>query len=255
MSKYVKEGILGNYKEVAGGYSDPECTHVIMTLKEYDKILGEKSAAVREKVSAESWANSEVRAANERADYQIRQAKKEIAQELEAKEDELSEAKREIEHQRGLNVNLLRIAKERANAERKLRPKKEHTGYVVVSSTEKEYRYHIPGESRPGIVKLWETVMQSPYTVDFTEEQAEKLIAGDLAPKDETWLVAKIGINGSYRGKYEKMIAKTDSSDDFLQRNIMFPISMRANFRTGYWEAFFLHTKPLGIVPADMRAR
>ena len=43
----------------------------------------------------------------------------------------------------GLNENLLRIARERANADRKLKPKKEHTGYVVVSSTEKEYRYKI----------------------------------------------------------------------------------------------------------------
>ena len=50
MSKYVKEGILGNYKEVAGGYSDPECTHVIMTLKEYDKSW-ERKAQLFEKRS------------------------------------------------------------------------------------------------------------------------------------------------------------------------------------------------------------
>ena len=36
----------------------------------------------------------------------------------------------ESAHQRALNANLLRIAKERANADRKLKPKKEHTGYA-----------------------------------------------------------------------------------------------------------------------------
>ena len=254
MSKYVKETILGTYKEVPGGYSDPDCSHVILTLKEYNKILREKDEAVRGKADAIDQANRQIRDTQNYAAYQIKQAKQEMEQQLESLEEELAKERSSAEFQRDLNANLLRISRERANAERKLRPKKEHTGYVVVSSTEKEYRYKVTRKEFE-TVTLWETVIQSPYTVDFTEEEAKKLIAGDLTPKDETWLVAKIGINGSYRGKYEKMIAKTDSSDDFLQRNIMFPISMRANFRTGYWEAFFLHTKPLGIVPADMRAR
>ena len=255
VSKYVREGLLGNYKEVAGGYSDPECTHVILTLKEYEKILGEKNAANQEKINAIDRANREIRSAKENAAYQIKAEREERKKEIEAVEAELAEAKSEAEHQRELNANLLRIAKERANADRKLRPKKEHTGYVVVSSTEKEYRYKVRRQSESETVMLWETVMQSPYTVDFTEEQTKKLIAGDLTPKDDIWLVGKIGINGSWRGKYENMIDKTASNDEFLQRNIMFPCSMRANFRTGYWEAIFLHTKPLGVVPADMRAK
>ena len=52
-------------------------------------------------------------------------------------EGELEEERRESAYQRGLNKNLLRIARERANADRKLKPKKEHTGYVVVASEEK----------------------------------------------------------------------------------------------------------------------
>ena len=30
---------------------------------------------------------------------------------------------------------------------------------------------------------------------------------------------------------------------------------LRANYKTGYWEVIFLHTRPLGLVPAEMRAR
>ena len=37
--------------------------------------------------------------------------------------------------------------------------------------------------------------------------------------------------------------------------NIMLRPYFRANFKAGYWEAVFFHTKPLGVVPADMRAR
>ena len=37
--------------------------------------------------------------------------------------------------------------------------------------------------------------------------------------------------------------------------NIMLKPRLRANYKTGYWEVIFLHTKPLGLVPAEMRAR
>ena len=33
MARFVKDGAFG-YKAVPGGQSDPECTHVILTLKE-----------------------------------------------------------------------------------------------------------------------------------------------------------------------------------------------------------------------------
>ena len=45
VSRFVKETLLGGYKDVAGGYSDSECTHVILTMKEYDKLLDEKRIA------------------------------------------------------------------------------------------------------------------------------------------------------------------------------------------------------------------
>lgn len=37
MSEFVKKTIVG-YKDVPGGSSDPDCTHVILTLNEYKKI-------------------------------------------------------------------------------------------------------------------------------------------------------------------------------------------------------------------------
>lgn len=37
------------------------------------------------------------------------------------------------------------------------------------------------------------------------------------------------------------------------EENIMLLPHFRANFKTGYWEAVFSHTRPLGVVPWDMR--
>ena len=51
-------------------------------------------------------------------------------------EEKLTRAEEEVSYQKGLNANLLRISRERANADRSLRPKKEHTGYAVVRSME-----------------------------------------------------------------------------------------------------------------------
>lgn len=48
---------------------------------------------------------------------------------------------------------------------------------------------------------LWETVIQSPYSVDFTEQQARKQITEELLRKDENGLrmIDQIGIDGLYR--------------------------------------------------------
>ena len=46
MSEFVKKTIVG-YKDVPGGSSDPDCTHVILTLNEYKKIVRERDEAIR----------------------------------------------------------------------------------------------------------------------------------------------------------------------------------------------------------------
>ncbi|MCX4338000.1 MAG: hypothetical protein OSJ42_13400, partial [Bacteroidales bacterium] len=189
------------------------------------------------------------------ARYKVQAAEASAAQKVADMEGELEEERRESAYQRDLNKNLLRIARERANADRKLKPKKEHTGYVVVASEEKEYRYRDGKKWKK--VKLWETVLQSYYSVDFTEEEARTQIERDLLPQDGAWLIMEIGISARYRGRYEGMIEDVSVKEDFMKRNILLAGQqrLRANFRSGYWELVFMHTKALGIVPPDMRAR
>lgn len=152
--------------------------------------------------------------------------------------------------------NLLRIARERANADRKLRPKKTHTGYVVLTSSEKEYRYKTMRKEN-AVAGLWETALQSPYSVDFTEEQARALTEELVQPNEngET-IVGRIGIDTYYHGSYEDLLHdQRRSGRQAEDLNIMLKPKLRANYKTGYWEVIFLHTKPLGLVPAEMRAR
>lgn len=247
MSEFVRKTALGGYKLVPGGYSDPEMSHVIMTKEEYDGLLDQIQSAKKEMVAADQ----RVRSIKNQADAKIQQvqaAADKVAGEL---QEELSAERAERKYQQGLNANLLRISKERANASRKLKPKKEHSGYVVISSTEKDHSYKYGANRKT--VRLWETVLQTPFSIDFTEEQARKEMA-ELFQDDESggWPVEKIGITGIYLDGYGEMIRDKEATE-WMQRNVMVERKLRANYRAGYWEIVFLHTRALGIVPAEMR--
>lgn len=107
------------------------------------------------------------------------------------------------------------------------------------------------------VAGLWETALQSPYSVDFTEEQARALTEELVQPNEngET-IVGRIGIDTYYHGSYEDLLHdQRRSGRQAEDLNIMLKPKLRANYKTGYWEVIFLHTKPLGLVPAEMRAR
>ena len=131
MGEFVRMTLV-SYKEVPGGRADPECTHVILTMKEYEEQLRRIAAAEQETQATKREAEKAIRSAKSDAQYKIQIAESEAAEIVADLEGELEKERQESAYQRGLNKNLLRIAKERANADRKLKPKKEHTGYFSV---------------------------------------------------------------------------------------------------------------------------
>lgn len=225
---------------------------MILAREEYEQIVRQKVKAESEAAAAKNNAAAAIERADRDAQRKIREAAEETQEEINRIHQDLSEAESKIKYWQGLNENLLRISKERANADRKLKPKKEHTGYIVVSSTEKEYRYKVDRRHWETVV-LWETVLQTPYPIDFTEEQAREETKELI---ENNRLVARLGINRYYDGDYEGLLENSKWNDPQSEEyNIMFKGRLRANYRAGYWEVIFSHTKPLGIVPADMRAR
>lgn len=251
MSEFVKKAAFGGYKPVPGGYSDPELSHVILTKAEYDGLLDQIQAAQNETAAAVRQAAQREKSILNQANAKIQQIQSAADKSVGELQKELSAERAEREYQQSLNANLLRISKERANASRKLKPKKEHSGYVVISSTEKDHSYKYGANRKT--VRLWETVLQTPFSIDFTEEQARKEMA-ELFQDDKAggWLIEKIGITGVYLDGYREMIQDKDAAE-WKKRNVMVERKLRANFRAGYWEIVFLHTKSLGIVPAEMR--
>lgn len=255
MPRFVKERLLGGFADISGDQNNPECTHVLLTKEEYMRLLQEKAKAEQEKRFAEGEAREKIRMAEQELEYRTAAAEKFAKEKIQQVEQELDAERSESSYQRSLNENLLRISRERANADRRLRPKKEHTGYVVVSSAEKEISYKdYYGKNKK--VMLWETVLQSPYSVDFTEEQARHQMH-ELFNRGENgrWLISQIGINASTDGGYAHLISDPKTRAELAVRNFLLDKRLRANYRAGYWEMIFLHTKPLSAVPKNMRAR
>lgn len=255
MPRFVKERLLGGFADISGDQNNPECTHVLLTKEEYMRLLQEKAKAEQEKRFAEGEAREKIRMSEQELEYRTAAAEKFAKEKIQQVEQKLDAERSESAYQRSLNENLLRISRERANADRRLRPKKEHTGYVVVSSAEKEISYKdYYGKNKK--VMLWETVLQSPYSVDFTEEQARHQMQ-ELFNRGENgrWLISQIGINASTDGGYAHLISDPKTRAELAVRNFLLDKRLRANYRAGYWEMIFLHTKPLSSVPKNMRAR
>lgn len=252
MAEFVKKTPFG-YKTVQGGHGDPECTHVILSEREYGDFIGSLNLARSEKSETQEKSKRAVQNAKEEAEREINEAQEAAAGQIKEVKQELAAANDEIQYQRRINENLLRINKERANADRKLKPKKEHSGYVVCSSSERDYTFRINRKNHK--IVLWETVLQSPYLIDFTEEQARKQITEDLFEKDENgkFFISKIGITAGYSGGFAAMIEDKEWAESYKQYNVMLERKLRMNFKAGYWEIAFYHTKPLSCVPNDMR--
>lgn len=86
------------------------------------------------------------------------------------------------------NENLLRINRERSNAERKLYPKKLHNGYIVLhqESYNKIFSFKIRGDMRGTFknysynIPLYKYRLQTPYLSNLELILVEKLILEDL---------------------------------------------------------------------------
>lgn len=247
MAEFVKKTALG-YKAVQGGQSDYDCTHVILTKAEYDNLCSDIRTAENKARKTADDAEQRVKNIKAVANRDINDVKKEAALQAENVNRELADANEEISYQRRLNENLLRINRERANAARKIKPKKEHSGYLITNSKEHEYKYRIDKKNWESVM-LWQTILESPYGVNFTDEQARKQIYEELF---KNHLIGKIGIVGYWNIAYEDMIDDETYQKEYYGKNIAVKYQLQANYRTGWWEIIILHTNPLSNVPDEM---
>lgn len=268
MPRYVKQSFTG-YKDVPGGASDPELEYVIYSKSEYEKILEririterEAREAKQEKAKAYNDARAQLAAAKEKykkqaesdADSMINWYReqfkfKETA--IEQLKSDLKAAREDLEKQRNLNCNLKRIARERANQERGIKPKKKHSGYIVLKSDQWTEKYITDGERKEAAV--WKSILQTPYNASLPLNQVKDDIYNDLINS----ILSSIGfkqICGKEEDMGYKVFRDKDETGQEREVNGLYRWKYRANYTVGLWELELYHTKSLRV-PPDLRPR
>lgn len=204
-------------------------------------------------------------------------------EELEELRQENKELKGEIEKLKNFNASLIRQIKERANASKGQFPKKQHTGYSLVSSIQKEYRYYKEGNHKTALI--FETAFQTPYDISLEYESVIDAVLDDLFKTDESGesIVEKLGFSGyypdrSYADFYEDRIKeiKYELIEEYRKTHVyhsvpeedlkkireyaendvrtsFYNLNVRMSGKDGYWNVSFNHIEPLASIPPELR--
>lgn len=281
MPRFVKQ-IFTGYKDVPGGASDPELEYVIQSKKEYQELWERIRKAEREALEAEETAKKKVEKAYSDARSQLSKYCKEADEESDRRIDwyrrqteskdetirglrsDLEVTKEELKKQRNLNQNLKRIARERANAVRKITPKKEHDGYLILSSRQwvEHYEYTYKDEEYDAMdyefkrrhpkpykehrkAQVWKSILQTPYDASLPLNQIKGIIEDD-----DLWNggilrdigCARMNINNN-NGLYQTF----GKNEEGYENNGLYKWKFIANYKSGFWELEIYTTKSLQV--------
>jgi len=244
MEKVVKKA-LGYFKPK----ENENHTHVIFTEDEYNK----NERKIWNLEDTVKKLERDYKSAIERYKYD---ADSKIAEIQEQADERVAEAHAKTEKHKiradsfeNINKNLIRIATERANAQRGLTPKKQHVGYILLSIDEYVYNCecHDSDSNKTKTMKLpcFRIRFQSPYQISFDLDSVKDLIYNDLLKK----LCAMIGVNSVYNKGID------GCSDDVIQKiwsrkeNFIFKTSHKANFLKSFWEVEYLSRDMITVPP------
>ncbi len=137
----------------------------------------------------------------------------------------------QLEEERMLNAGLKRIMRERSNAARDIKPKKEHDGYIVLRSEQYLER------SDDAAFAAWRTALQTPYPAELDFRSACLAVETDLFARN---IAEELGC--------EKLDLDCDTDElSGSESNTLYRILYKADIRSGFWEATVFTTGPLYI--------
>lgn len=284
MPRFYKKTALGFMSE-AEDSDDPEVTEVRMTADEFQRLREQiarfrkeaevaRSDAARQEVDARRRIDRELtdhkRKVDAQADSIVAEARREVEVcelVIESQKEQLEKVKAELRNEKSLNVNLLRIMRERANQARGIRPKKNHDGYIVLGSrqwTEKymeevwdseehaekygngEYRSHAVKQGylrlEKKMVNTWRSIIQTPYSASLPVEPVRARVKKEIGK-----VSADIGV------EYHIDETNKDNCHDWQIpdyeecANMLYRAQYSANYKAGFWELTIYTTKSLRV--------
>ena len=166
------------------------------------------------------------------------------------REQNVVEREQAISGQLASAQNVYRIMRERANAARGITPKKQHDGYLVLSSRQWKERYSaiVNGKKTQYSANIWKSVLETPYDVALAVDQIGKRIENDLRT-----IMNDIGchcmVSDKDNGRYKVSMEKIENSKE---KNVLYKWDFVANFRSGLWQLEIYTTQGL-TVPESRR--
>lgn len=139
--------------------------------------LNAAKAKMQDAVKRMNEAQEEQRQLSQRLDA-MKDENAKLTQQVKETRNKVNEARQlryEAYRDQALLQSLLRETRERANAERKVKGGKHHHGYLGVSTSPHEERYH---EGTRSHVKsgCWRTVIETPYRASLGVEALDKIV-------------------------------------------------------------------------------
>lgn len=150
-------------------------------------------------------------------------------------QEDLRQADAEVDAQIELNRNLRRICRERANKDRNIDHRKEHSGFLPLGTQEQRERYTDTDRTQHSI-QCWRTTISTPY---------------DNSVDPYLFNAWDDGLNAFFDGRInERYDADFDESSpafDESGKNILFHLRFSQG-QDGYWLAYCTHTR---LISAD----
>lgn len=225
-------GMMGGYAVLKDGDEKHTASHIVLTIDEYDTLIRDKKS-LKSQLEEEKEAHKNDVAAEQRRSKAVHdEIVKKAYEAIEKANEQVKKAEKERDDALSLNVNLKRICKENANAKRGLKPKKQHSGFVVVRT--QEARDRIPVKKGYQDLRVYKTTVETPYSVH--------LAISDVEPS--AW---EDGLKKLFGSAWENHDAN-DLASAIKEENSGINFIYRQDWQTGkndLWEIVCWHTKPI----------
>lgn len=247
---YAKKSALG-YRATA---NINDATNVIITLQQYNDCCKEIDELGNQIILLNDCLEKrkrELKLSNATIDQYYNETLK-LEKQLEESNSYANDIKKKYDKINVVCKSFLRQCRERSNQDKGQFPKKKHTGYSLVISNPKDYQYTFNGSKKRTMI--FETVLQTPYPIDFTYQEVYELVDNDLDfGEDSNKLLDYMGAYQlSKKNRYEEIL-DIYADEEIESENIFFNQNIRMNGRDGYWELTINHTRPLLSPPSIMR--
>ncbi len=173
--------------------------------------------------------------------YKIKELQNIHNKEVEDLKHTIEDYKQELQRLKGLNGNLLRISRDRANQERNLRPKKAHKGFVILNRQSLYYKLYsnIKQPSRSNQLNYIEfpcfkIKIQTPFEASISFDLIEDEIIEAFSD-----FMKNLKIDNWYNYDYivNQPISKIkDIIFNNQYDNFIFKYFYTANFKSNFWD-------------------